>query len=219
MTKTLSDKHWSDLVSKIKDLASSITGKQDKLVSGTNIKTINSNSLLGGGNIQIDAPDMVQEPGSSTTSVMSQEAVSKLIYKDTTNRKSIVIGEGASVGIDGYEAVTIGNSASVIASEGIAIGKNATTSRGYGIAFGSGASASQSYSIALGSRSTASARGEISVGGPNLGDNGYNLTSTRLITNVHDPVNAQDAATKNYVDSLVGDIESALKAINTTQGA
>ena len=34
-------------------LASALTGKQDLLVSGTNIKTLNSNSLLGSGNVVI----------------------------------------------------------------------------------------------------------------------------------------------------------------------
>ena len=34
---------------------STITTKQDTLVSGTNIKTINNNSLLGSGNIDIQA--------------------------------------------------------------------------------------------------------------------------------------------------------------------
>lgn len=37
----------------IKDKADSVSGKQDKLVSGTNIKTVNGESLLGGGNIEI----------------------------------------------------------------------------------------------------------------------------------------------------------------------
>lgn len=37
------------------DVASAISGKQDTLVSGTNIKTINSNSILGSGDLLIDA--------------------------------------------------------------------------------------------------------------------------------------------------------------------
>jgi len=32
-----------------------VSGKQDTLVSGTNIKTVNNNSLLGSGNISIDS--------------------------------------------------------------------------------------------------------------------------------------------------------------------
>ena len=33
-----------------------MAGKQDTLVSGTNIKTINGNSVLGEGNINIEVP-------------------------------------------------------------------------------------------------------------------------------------------------------------------
>ena len=36
------------------DVQTAIAGKQDTLVSGTNIKTINSNSILGSGNLNID---------------------------------------------------------------------------------------------------------------------------------------------------------------------
>jgi hypothetical protein len=39
------------------NLANISGGKQDTLVSGTNIKTINGNSILGGGNMVIDIPD------------------------------------------------------------------------------------------------------------------------------------------------------------------
>lgn len=47
-----------DLVSRISDvvtaIAGAIKGKQDTLVSGENIATINNQSLLSGGNINID---------------------------------------------------------------------------------------------------------------------------------------------------------------------
>jgi hypothetical protein len=39
-----------DLIDKVNEL---VDGKQDTLVSGTNIKTINNQSLLGSGNIDI----------------------------------------------------------------------------------------------------------------------------------------------------------------------
>ena len=46
-----------DLVSRISDvvtaIGTAIKGKQDSLVSGTNIKTINGSSLLGGGDMVI----------------------------------------------------------------------------------------------------------------------------------------------------------------------
>lgn len=37
------------------DMSTALAGKQDTLVSGTNIKTINNESLLGSGNIEIQA--------------------------------------------------------------------------------------------------------------------------------------------------------------------
>ena len=42
-----------------------ISGKQDKLVSGTNIKTINSNSILGSGNISVGTITAIQANGTS----------------------------------------------------------------------------------------------------------------------------------------------------------
>lgn len=59
-----------DLVSRITEVITAIgvaiKGKQDNLVSGTNIKTINSQSLLGSGNIVISG-------GSGTQKVFIQE--------------------------------------------------------------------------------------------------------------------------------------------------
>mgnify|MGYP006058668129 CR=1 FL=1 len=53
-----------DLVSRITEVITAIgvaiKGKQDNLVSGTNIKTINSQSLLGSGNIVISGGGGVQ---------------------------------------------------------------------------------------------------------------------------------------------------------------
>ena len=52
--------------------------KQPTLVSGTNIKTINNESILGEGNIDIQggsSVNVVQDIGTSTSDVMSQDAV------------------------------------------------------------------------------------------------------------------------------------------------
>ena len=52
--------------------------KQSTLVSGTNLKTINNESLLGEGNIDIQggsSVNVVQTTGTSTSDVMSQDAV------------------------------------------------------------------------------------------------------------------------------------------------
>ena len=53
-----------DLVSRISDvitaIGTAIKGKQDTLISGTNIATINNQSLLSGGNISINGGSGIQ---------------------------------------------------------------------------------------------------------------------------------------------------------------
>ena len=78
-----------DLVSRISDLAtaigSAIKGKQDTLVSATNIKTINGVSVLGSGNMVISGGG-----GGSVQNVYIQEAEpviatgEKALWIDTT---------------------------------------------------------------------------------------------------------------------------------------
>lgn len=59
------------------EISTALNAKQDTLVSGTNIKTINNESILGSGNINIQGGgvNVVQTTGTSTTDVMSQDAV------------------------------------------------------------------------------------------------------------------------------------------------
>ena len=108
-----------------------------------------------------------------------------------------------------------GGNSSFITALGNEAKVNGTTS-GYSTAIGAYAfvDSNSSYAVAIGARSNATSRGEVSFGGSALGTNGYNNTNYRLLTNVYDPQNAHDAATKGYVDGLVGNIESALNAIN-----
>ena len=61
------------------EISNALSNKQDVLVSGTNIKTINGNSILGSGNLDIQGGGssitVVQTTGTSTGDVMSQSAV------------------------------------------------------------------------------------------------------------------------------------------------
>lgn len=61
---------------------------QDKLVSGTNIKTINNNSLLGSGNITISGgtPTDVQVNGTSITSNNVANLITNGTYNSSTNK-------------------------------------------------------------------------------------------------------------------------------------
>jgi len=66
-------------------------GKQATLVSGTNIKTINNESILGSGNIDIQGGgvDVVQTTGTSTTDVMSQDAVTTQLNGKATKSQAV----------------------------------------------------------------------------------------------------------------------------------
>ena len=61
---------------------------QNELVSGTNIKTINNNSLLGSGNITISGgtPTDVQINGTSITSNNVANIITESAYNSTTNK-------------------------------------------------------------------------------------------------------------------------------------
>lgn len=52
----------------LSQINAAIEGKQDALTSGTNIKTINNQSLLGSGNIEISAPSITADTSMSDTS-------------------------------------------------------------------------------------------------------------------------------------------------------
>ena len=71
-------------------ITQAVSGKQDTLVSGTNIKTINNESLLGSGNIDIQGGgvNVVQTTGTSTADVMSQSAITNGFNTYTLKRNS-----------------------------------------------------------------------------------------------------------------------------------
>ena len=52
--KAVRDDNGINLNTKLSSISSSISSKQDTLESGTNIKTVNNQSLLGSGNISIE---------------------------------------------------------------------------------------------------------------------------------------------------------------------
>lgn len=134
-------------------------------------------------------PTVVQAVGNSTTDVMSQNAVAKTIFDivDATRGYRPKIGFNTHTG--GLQATAFGDEAS-------AAGANATAIGGSTAAFQNGA-------IALGYGASTSSIGEMNIGSSNT-SYGYNNTNYRLLTGLHDPVNAHDAATKGYVDAQAG---------------
>lgn len=109
------------------DLQTALDAKQDDLVSGTNIKTINSTSLLGSGNVAVQ-PTLVSGTNIKTINSNSLLGSGNVAVQDTlvsgTNIKTI---NGSSVLGSGNIAISGNPSAAAIQSG------NATTSNTAGV--------------------------------------------------------------------------------------
>lgn len=164
------------------------------------------------------AINIVQTNGTSTTDVMSQKAVTDLLFNNN-NKNMIQIGTSASsTGGSYYQSVAIGRSAQATARDATAIGSiqttataraalsvgtGANTSAQYATALGAEAQAKYQGSVALGAYSNTSVAGSVHIGSTDA-SYGYNNSNYRLLTGLYDPQNAHDAATKGYVDANAG---------------
>lgn len=153
--------------------------------------------ISGGSSVNV-----VQTTGTSTTDVMSQNAVTSMVFADPSMLSQVRIGLAA--GVTGSNALGIGNSCRSTGTNSIALGYEAF--------------ATHQNSTAIGRSSQTTRVGEVNVGA-GVSNRGFNSTSYRVLGGVHDPVDNHDAATKGYVDGLVGDIETALNVINNGTGA
>ena len=132
-------------------------------------------------------PTVVQTTGSSTTDVMSQNAVTSMVYADPSTKYKIHLGVNGSV--SGNAATGIGYNIFANGNNAIAIGNNSE-------AYGTG-------SIALGVGAKATSTGEVNIGvDAQYTTFGYNNSQYRLLTGLYDPQSDHDAATKGYVDGL-----------------
>ena len=158
--------------------------------------------------------NVVQTTGTSTTDVMSQVAASNLIYpsgyetnksriyipgRSSSAANRIAIGTSTNPSINGFYSglVTVNalNGYNIAISGGLdsrpaVIDSSAATA----IAIGSETNVNHRSSIALGYYTQTGRDYELSIGGSGI---------TRYIANVTDPQLAQDAATKNYVDTAI----------------
>lgn len=139
---------------------------------------------------------LLQTTGTSQTEIMSQNAVTSMVFRDPNVRQKIAIGENATTGLNANAYYTaVGASSSATGTSSLALGDSATASGIYSVAF---------------SGSTATNRGEVAFG---LGaPNGYNNTNYRLVTGLYDPQSDHDAATKGYVDGSLSGKQDTLTA-------
>ena len=75
MTKYVNNNGVSEMWLNIKNwVTSQLLGKQDTLVSGTTIKTVNNQSLLGSGNVSFTPPTFTYDSSTETLSVSNTTA-------------------------------------------------------------------------------------------------------------------------------------------------
>lgn len=98
-----------------------LTTKQDTLVSGTNIKTINNQSLLGSGNIDVSGgggtPTDVRVNGTSITSNNIADIITEGTYNASSNKIATMSDIGTKVDV----TKTVGNLTSYIQNNGSTI--------------------------------------------------------------------------------------------------
>ena len=130
-------------------------------------------------------PTVVQTTGTSTTDVMSQDAVTKTLFQggNTANPK---IGGTTN----GLYATAYGHSSSASGLGALAVGFGATSTNG---------------GIAIGPCSESTTKGVVGFSVPsNQASNyGYNNTRYRLLSGLYDGQSAHDAATKGQLDNAI----------------
>ena len=158
--------------------------------------------------------NVVQTTGTSTTDVMSQNAVTHMYDNISIGVNSALTGNNPeeisrSIAIGGQSealsnnigpSVAIGYNATVLAANSVAIGHSADVVEGAG------------NSVAIGSLSRATEDSVVSFGS-GIGDD--NVTYRRLV-NVDDPTSEYEAANKKYVDGLFNQLNT--KTIPISQG-
>lgn len=82
----------------------------------------------------------------------------------------------------------------------IRLGYNAAANGSSSVSIGSNSNAGAAGSVAIGAFSNSYTPGVMDIGSTNT-QYGYNSTNYRLLSGVHDPVNAHDAATKGYIEA------------------
>ena len=165
--------------------------------SGTQtFDTVNISTGTSNGHItNITNDSLVQSTGTSTNAVMSQNAVTSMVFADPSTRYAVRIG---TTGNTGAGSVALGYGARAQAGDSVAIG--ASTDSGY----------PNAGTVAIGYGAKCTANGQFDISLSNIQSSewatfGYNSSQYRLLTGLYDGQSAHDAAT---VGQAVGTTET-----------
>lgn len=185
--------------------------------AGKFLKADGTWDTAGGG-----GPTVVQTTGTSTTDVMSQNAVTSMVFADPSAKTRVQIGAGASTDTNNEIAIGPNATCANFAAYSGALGYFAETYASSSMAIGHNASCygNANHSVALGANSIATQKGQVDISTlRTTNTNGYNNSQYRLLTGLYDPQGDHDAATKGYVDGLVGNISTVLQTLISGTGA
>lgn len=182
-TKSEIDTNLSQKVDKEegKGLSSNDYTLQD-LVKVANISFVNDKCAVGQGS-QAPYSDSTALGGSSYAAEPNSTALGA---KSKAGNNCVAVGTSSDANL--INAVAVGADSSIRASYTVAVGTSSKANSSYGVALGYGSIVNDYDGSA------------VSVGSGNSTDQN---TYTRKIINVTDPTNAQDVATKNYVDNAI----------------
>ena len=89
MTKYVNNNGVSEMWLNIKNwVTSQLLGKQDTLISGSNIKTVNNQSLLGSGNVSFTPPTFTYDSSTETLTVSNTTAT---VFNYDSNTETLEI--------------------------------------------------------------------------------------------------------------------------------
>lgn len=141
-----------------------LDAKQDALVSGTNIKTINNESILGSGNIDIQGGGATYTAGTNIDITNDTINCTLPITAGTNSSgKGIIIGDSecSSTGIYG---LAIGHNADATGQFSVAIGSNASATNALSFHMGSGGVCSGTYNFNFGDTNRTTKEYQIALG-------------------------------------------------------
>lgn len=183
-----------------------LNSKQDTLVSGTNIKTINGEPILGGGNIEIASGGGTVDTEMSDT---SENAVQNKVikqYVDTAssefnnwkNGESIVAGQNSNS--TGAYAVTIGGETENTTAIGVVIGYGAKAKVGWPVIIGKDCIASNNtmaHNVLINSMSTSGSDNVLIAGGTGFMSRGNNQVIINTLRGYETDCNYNDIVSIN----------------------
>lgn len=160
------------------------------LTSTTGVTSFNGQK----GDVVFEVP-YYQATGEEANGALTPYGARKELYADE-GKTRVQIGNKASA--VGALSTAVGSMAKTSKDYSLAVGDNATASEKLTVALGNGTAAVHEHSVALGANARTTRNDTVAV---NYGE------LNRIIEGVKDPEKATDAATKNYVDSKVGNVD------------